>query len=79
MVTDPRPPDEVQAQQTAQKLIRKAFREAKAASLKRKERARAKRMQVVPVYLVMIMFKESGIRCLYCRLQERDFTVNGCG
>lgn len=42
-VNDPRPLAEVEEQHAVQKLIRKAFREAKAARQKQKEKARAAR------------------------------------
>lgn len=45
LVSDPRPTEEVEAQRSVQKLIRKAFREAKAAKQKAKEKARAARAQ----------------------------------
>ncbi|CAM9091877.1 unnamed protein product [Ectocarpus fasciculatus] len=45
LVSDPRPTEEVEAQRSVQKQIRKAFREAKAAKQKAKEKARAARVQ----------------------------------
>ncbi|CAN0080547.1 unnamed protein product, partial [Scytosiphon promiscuus] len=45
LVSDPRPADEVEAQRSVQKRIRKAFREAKVAKQKAKEKARAARAQ----------------------------------
>ncbi|CAM9405657.1 unnamed protein product [Ectocarpus sp. 4 AP-2014] len=45
LVSDPRPTEEVEAQRSVQKMIRKAFREAKAAKQKAKEKARAARAQ----------------------------------
>lgn len=44
-MSDPRPTEEVEAQLSVQKLIRKAFREAKAARQKAKDKARAARVQ----------------------------------
>eukprot|EP00752_Nemacystus_decipiens_P011329 g10067.t1 len=44
-VSDPRPAADVEAQRSVQKLIRKAFREAKVAKLKAREKARAARAQ----------------------------------
>lgn len=48
-VNDARPMPEVEAQRSVQKLIRKAFREAKAARQKRKEKARAAQEQATTV------------------------------
>eukprot|EP00903_Cladosiphon_okamuranus_P016097 g14858.t2 len=47
LVSDPRPAADVEAQRSVQKLIRKAFREAKVAKQKAREKARAARAQAV--------------------------------
>lgn len=47
LVSDPRPAADVEAQRSVQKLIRKAFREAKVAKQKAREKAQVARAQAV--------------------------------
>lgn len=56
LVSDPRPADEVEAQRSVQKLIRKAFQEAKVAKQKAREKARAARAQAVKEQQAAVIF-----------------------